>query len=155
MMASAKVSHCQNTHDAWRMLRLCNFVAHCTALLYHITVEVDLALLPPEARTFIPEGATAEINCTADSSQSPAWTIQLPGQSLPLQFPVGRSRMTLNNRGFYELPELDSGVTRIIRLLLNNTMNNNGSVIGCIDTDSGNTIVQTSLHIYGIIKANV
>ena len=106
-------------------------------------------LLPPEARTFIPEGSRAVINCTADSSQSPAWVIQLPGQSLQLQFPVGGSRTTLNNRGFYELPELDSGVTRIIRLLLNNTMSNNGSVIGCIDSNSGNTIAQTSLHIYG------
>ena len=111
-------------------------------------------LLPPEARTFIPEGSRAEINCTAYSNQSPAWIIQVPGQSLPLQFPVGGSRTTLNNRGFYELPclvaELDSGVTRIIRLLLNNTMSNNGSVIGCADTNSGNTIAQTSLHVYGI-----
>ena len=93
--------------------------------------------LPPEARTFIPEGSRAVINCTANSNQSPAWAIQLPGRSLPLQFLIEASMTTLNNRGFYEiLPELDSGVRRILRLLINSTLSNNGTVVGCVDAGS-------------------
>ena len=57
--------------------------------------------------------ATVEINHT-QGSQFPAWTIQLPDKGFPLQFPVIGNRMTLNDRGFYELQEVDLGGTRII-----------------------------------------
>ena len=118
-------------------------------MLFLVTVEVDFVLLPPEAMTFIPEGSTSVINCTADSNQSPAWAIQLPGQNFQLQFPIEASKMSLNNRGFYELPELDLGERIIIRLLLNNTMSNNGTVVGCIDAGLGVAIAQTAVNVYG------
>ena len=47
-------------------------ISFYTVLIFFAVVEVDLALLPLEVMTFIPEGSTSEINCTADSSQSPA-----------------------------------------------------------------------------------
>ena len=57
--------------------------------------------------------------------------------------------MVLNNRGFYEiLPELDLG-ERIIRLLINNTMSNNGTIIRCIDAGLGVAIAQTTVNVYG------
>ena len=58
--------------------------------------------------------------------------------------------MTLNNNGFYELQEVDTGETEIIRLLINSTMGANGSSVACVDTSDGNAIIgQTSLQVYG------
>ena len=77
------------------------FVGHNYALY---TVDVNLVRSLP--RTFIPEGAIVEINCTAESSQFPSWMIELPGQGISLLFLIGGNRMTLNNNGFYELQEV-------------------------------------------------
>ena len=49
---------------------------------YGCTVEVAL---PWEPNTYIPQKSVVHINCTAETSQNPGWSIQPPGRSGTLQ----------------------------------------------------------------------
>ena len=106
--------------------------------------------LPWESNTYIPKQASVYINCTAESSQNPGWTIQLPGRSGTLQFAFPASIRTLNDHGFYQLPEVDLGMTmKIIQLLINSTMGINGTVIRCDNIGTAALIAQTKFFVYG------
>ena len=113
-------------------------------LSVHIsTVSVSL---PWESYTYIPQESSVYINCTTESSQNPGWTIQLPSQTATLQFTFPASIRTLNDHIFYQLPEIDLGMTmKTIRLLINSTMRINGTVVRCDDTGTAILITHTTL----------
>ena len=99
--------------------------------------------------TFIPQGSSIHINCTADSGQSPLWSIRLTDSSVIfLQFTFPASEDLLNSHGFYEIPQEDS---ELIRLIINSTQDNNGTLIRCIDGGSLESpiIFETTLIVYG------
>ena len=105
--------------------------------------------MPWDSYTYIPQESSVYINCTAESSQNPGWTIQLPGRTATLQFTFPASISTLNDRGFYLLPEIDLGMTmKTIQLLINSTIGINGTVVRCDDTGTGNLIAHTTLFVF-------
>ena len=105
---------------------------------------------PWETNTYIPQGSSVYVNCTAERRENPAWTIQLPGRTSRLQFTFEASITTLNNQSFYQLTEVDLGMTvKTIRVLMNSTMGNNGTVIRCEDVGTGTSIAETTLIVYG------
>ena len=116
-----------------------------TLVLCYNNYTVGVNLVQSLPRTFIPEGARVEMNCTAESSQTPVWSIELPGQGISLLFLIEGNRMTLNNNGFYELQEVDVGETNIIRLLINSTVGANGTSVACVDSSDGNAILKAIL----------
>ena len=90
------------------------------------------------------------VNCTAETSQNPGWTIQLPGRSGTLQYTFEESIRTLNDHGFYQLPDIDLGMTmKTIQLFINSILGINGTVVRCDDTGTGNLIAQTILLVQG------
>ena len=116
-------------------------------MIYNCAVGVAL---PWETNTYIPQGSSVYINCTAERSQNPAWAILLPGRTTHLQFTFEQSIRTLNDQGIYQLTEIDLRMTvKIIRLLINNTIGNNGTVVRCDDIGAGTLIEQTTLIVNG------
>ena len=99
------------------------------------------------SRTYIPQSSVVEVNCTAESSQNPVWSISLPNQTNPLQFTFEASINRLNSQGFHELDAVDSGMVKIIQLLINNTRGETGTVVACDNAALGITIAQTTLVI--------
>ena len=83
---------------------------------------------------FVPQDATVQINCTADSN-SPFWAIDLANDSTSVQYQFGRSDQIeiLNAHGIYELSRIETPETIIMRLLINNTEVNNQTEIHCSD----------------------
>lgn len=110
------------------------------------TVEVTL---PWQRYTYSQPGSSVIVNCTTESSDNPAWSIQLPGHENFLQFTFTASIETLNNQGFYELLEEEFGTETAIQLQINNTLGKNGTVIRCYDTGLSNTIAETILIVDG------
>ena len=59
---------------------------------------------------------------------------------------------TLNDHGFYQLSEIDLGISmRTIQLLINSTnvARINGTVVRCDDTGEAASVSQTTLIFYG------
>ena len=105
--------------------------------------------------TFVPQGSSVHITCTADSGQSPLWSIQLTDSSDNFfQFTFLPSEILLNLHGFYDVPTDDSG---IIQLIINSTQDNNRTLIRCIDGGSlqESTIFETTLIVYGRYYADI
>ena len=101
----------------------------------------------PRPNVFAPENSTVLINCTT-TSDSPLWSIDLAsdGSNSQLQFPTRAEN--LNAHGVYELPSINkTGMPPTLRLLINDTASNNGTVIVC---DDGNDIFETTLYVYGM-----
>ena len=123
---------------------------HCTDHISYAPNMYAVGVAPPwEMNTFVPQGSSIHINCTANSGQSPLWSIRLTDSSDNfLHFPFPASQDLLNNHGFYEIPQDDS---EIIRLIVNSTQDNNGTLIRCIDGGSleSPTIYETTLIVYG------
>ena len=106
------------------------------------TVEVAF---PWQRYTYSQPGSSVIVNCTTKSSDiSAVWLIRLPGRENFNQFAIPASRMTLNDKGFYEF-----GADTIIQLQINNTVGKNGTVIRCIDASSSTTIAETILIVDG------
>ena len=106
-----------------------------------------------ERTTYVPQDSSVLMNCTANSSvHSPVWSILLSGTTAITQFSFPRSIMLLNSRGFYEvmLPGVQPGALKTIQLLINNTEENNGTLIKCNDVVSSTLFSETTLVIYGI-----
>ena len=105
--------------------------------------------LPWESITYIPQQSFVYINCTAES-QDILWTIELPGRDTQNQFTHEALIRILNERGFYELTEINVGTTmKTIRLFINSILENNGTVVRCGDIGSGMVIAQTTLILFG------
>ena len=115
--------------------------------MYNCTVRVAL---PWETNTYIPQGSSVYVNCTAERRENPVWAILLPGRTTQLRFTFEQSNRTLNDQGIYQLMEIDLGMTvKTIRLLINSTIENNGTVVRCDDIGAGTLIAQTTLIVYG------
>ena len=72
------------------------------------------------------------------------------GYATALQFTFQGSIRTLNDYGFYQLPESDVGITMTtIQLLINSTVGINETVVRCDDTGTGNLIARTILLVEG------
>ena len=113
------------------------------------TVEVAL---PWERNTYVPQGSSVRVNCTANSSeQSPVWSILLSGKTAISQFSFPETIRLLNNRGFYQVmvPEVQPGAPKTIALFINSTEENNGTVIKCSDVGSAALFSETNLIVYG------
>ena len=110
------------------------------------TVEVAL---PWQSYTYSQPGSSVIVNCTTETSNNPAWAIQIPGRENFNQFTSLASAGALNMQGFYELLEEQFGVEITIQLLINNTLGKNGTVIRCIDLVMSNTVAETMLIIDG------
>ena len=78
---------------------------------------------------FVPQDAYVLINCSSDSSSPPIWSIDLANDSSSVQLQFATRKDQLNSRGFYniEIP----GIPLTSTLLINETANNNGTVIFC------------------------
>ena len=105
---------------------------------------------PWEEYTYIPKHSTVILNCTVADDRTPAWTIKLSSNqtaAVSLQFTSAPITMTLNERGFYELPSKENGT---ILLLVNMTTGvNNGTEIQCINPATSAVISKTFLIVYG------
>ena len=126
--------HCEGKNII-RFQRDHNRVYQCYYKFMIVTVA------PPwEVTTYIPQGSSVHVRCTATNNrQRPTWSIN-PASSenfLPISL--------LSQHGFYEIPQDDVAV---IELIMNTTMDINGTVIRCIDTSSSNfaTIYETTLY---------
>ena len=116
---------------------------------YHRNYAVEVAL-PWESFTYVSQESPVYINCTAESSQNPGWTIQLPGRTAILQFTFPESIRTLNDHGFYQLSEVDLRMTmKTIQLLINSTVGINGTLVKCDNLGEATLIAQTILVVYG------
>lgn len=92
------------------------------------------------------------MNCTADSnSPSIFWTIDLSSHPSVVPFQFGTGRATLNAAGFYELSDIKSvnKNTTTLKLLINDTANNNGTIIHCTHGALLSTTFTTSLFVLG------
>jgi hypothetical protein len=100
----------------------------------------------PMPHVLVPIGSNVEINCTAatDTTDPPFWAIDLAADSSDalLQFATGKGR--LNAHGVYELPPIETPLT--LRLLINDTANNNQTEIIC---DNGAQSITTVLYMFG------
>ena len=83
----------------------------------------------PVPALFVPSDAYVLMNCSSDSSSPPVWLIDLANDFSPVQLQFATRKDQLNSRGFYkiEIP----GMPLTSTLLINETANNNGTVIFC------------------------
>ena len=118
-------------------------------LLALVLVRVPAESPWPET-LYAPHNASIYINCTLgrESQETPFWAISLADIDTELQFFAPSQRQRLNNRGLYELPQIETpGMPPILRLFINNTSVNNNTVIKCSSLNDG--IHQTTLYLYG------
>lgn len=95
----------------------------------------------------IPQSSVVKVNCTAESTQNPVWTIYLPGKENPAQFTFTGSIRILNDRGFFMLEDIHFGNVTITQLMINTMGGINGTVIRCFNPDTSMTIAETTLVI--------
>lgn len=110
--------------------------------------------LPWEEKIFLPKGSLVLINCTADTINESdienilEWSIRLPGREIDDRFTNPLQRKILNNGGFYELAPINTPVG-IIQLVINNTNDNNGTVLRCANLLTGQLLQETTLLVHG------
>ena len=94
----------------------------------------------------VPQNSTIIINCTTDSD-TPFWSIDPAGDQLGMTFIQFATRSEeLKAHGVYELPRIETpGMPPTLRLLINDTENNNQTVIQCVGS---NVLHQTT--VYGV-----
>ena len=92
---------------------------------------------------FAPQNSSVYIDCTTRSeSDEPFWSVQLADFAAFLSFSNGRT--TLNGHGVYAIETASS----TLRLLINSTDLNNGTVIQCV-YGGGRELQETTLYVYG------
>ena len=114
---------------------------------------------PWQPQTNIPQNSLIYATCTSDteSAQSLYWSILLANVSTFSQFDGTSNSRFLNERGIYEI---EQETLETIRLLINNTEGNNGTMIVCsaIDINTANiiTISETTLIVPGkfLLRSN-
>ena len=87
----------------------------------------------PTPFLFVPPKSSVQINCLADStSLSGFWAIDLASDSSRVPFQFATQGAILNTHGVYELPPIHASEnSTILRLLVNDTVKNNGTIIHC------------------------
>ena len=99
---------------------------------------------------YVPQDAHVMMNCTADGNSPPFWSIDLANDSLIVQLQFGSREEQLNSYGFYEVPQIEIlGMPLILRLLINETSRNNGTVIFC---SRDKVELRTTLSVFGKIS---
>ena len=87
----------------------------------------------------MPEGSTVHIDCTtALSSVTPYWSIDLAGDTASTHYQFSTRKSILNSYGVYELASIGTprvSPTLTLRLKINNTAQNNGTVVYCESGD--------------------
>ena len=107
----------------------------------------------PKPFLLVPQKSNIYMNCTVKSTSLFFWSINLANDSLSVQFQFGTGRSVLNAHGVYELPQSEiSEETTILRLLINDTARNNGTVIHCTRTVSDS--IATTLFVLGKSTSN-
>ena len=117
----------------------------CLLAIHTYIYQYFLVTLPSpwQESTFLPQHLLIQMTCTGDSNQNPYWSVHLADREISIWFP---SRL-LNDHCIYEI---DHETTDTIWLLINCTIEgNNGTVVRCVDGNSGNTIAETTLIIHG------
>ena len=83
----------------------------------------------------------------SNSMHSALWSIDLASDGLSTQQEFSTRRELLNQHGVYELPRIESaGMPPTLRLLINDTASNNGTVIDCMGDD---VAVRTTVFVHG------
>ena len=84
----------------------------------------------------MPQDATVQIHCTADSPS--IWGIDLASDNSSFQYQFERRGQIekLNAHGVYELPTIETPEMIIVRLLINDTAVNNQTKIVCSSEQS-------------------
>ena len=101
-----------------------------------------------DMKTYVPHNSSLLINCSSDSTtQEAVWSIMLAGSNSIVRFKLGS--VPLNRRGLYKLSNITTGDRNIIRLLVNSTEENNGTVVQCVDIKTANIISVTTIMVYG------
>ena len=97
----------------------------------------------------MPQNSVAHINCSFvnHESQHVLWSIQLAGSRSISQFAV--SKVLLNSRGLFEQSSVSMDRKTTIRLILNSTDENNGSVVQCDEAKSASILFATTITVYG------
>jgi hypothetical protein len=113
------------------------------------TFAVEVSL-PWEDKTFIPQGSSVLISCTADTSsesdiENLEWSIRLPDREIEDNFENEQKEKILNGRGFYELPP----TAEATRFIINNTDGIDGTVLKCADIQAGQLLQKTTLLVQG------
>lgn len=102
---------------------------------------------------FVPQGSSVRISCTADSnSPSIFWSIDLASHPSTVQFQFGTGSAALHAAGVYELSDIKSDSKKVttLRLLINDTAMNNGTIIHCTHGQLSSPITATtSLFVFG------
>ena len=103
----------------------------------------------PTPVLYIPQDVHVMMSCRADGNSPPFWSIDLANDSSPVQLQFGSRQEQLNSFGFYEVPQIEiSGIPLILRLLINETARNNGTVIFC---SRDKMELHTTLSVFGKI----
>ena len=94
----------------------------------------------PTPNLFVPLTSTVTINCALNGSD-PYWAVDLAndGDTSQKQFiDNGGQRVTLNYYGVYQI-EPQSGMPQTLRLLINDTASNNGTLVVCAPSQGRST----------------
>ena len=94
----------------------------------------------------VPSDSIVEIHCTATSG-SLFWSVDLAADNPSVyqyRTDVQVDREDLNAYGVYELPRIETEMTPVLRLAINNTFMNNGTRISC-----NRGALDTTLFVYG------
>jgi hypothetical protein len=108
----------------------------------------------PEPHLFVPRDSTVEMHRTAgERSYSPYWLIDLANdtKSFPLQF---NQEKQLNSHNVYQLHRWETpGMPPTLRLLMNDTVRNNGTKIQCDRSETSEST--TTLYVIGMAYNNI
>ena len=120
------------------------------ALQFHVLNSVLLFAVMvsepwPVPVLFVPQDAYVLMNCSSDSSSPPIWSIDLANDSSSVQLQFATRKDQLNSRGFYNIET--PGMPLISTLLINETANNNGTVIFC----TGEEALHITFSVFGKI----
>ena len=102
---------------------------------------------PWQANTYIPQNSLIYVTCNSERDQGPHWLILLANKTAAIDFDYLSSAKLLNDRGIYKI-EQQTNVT--LRLLINSTESNNGTMIQCNDANTGGRISETTIIIPGM-----
>ena len=104
-----------------------------------------------EAYTYIPQGSTVHMKCTAtNDGQSPFWSIKLRESENFRSFLEPFSKRFLNDDGFYEVRQDNSNTNGVLQMIINDTQQINETVIRCVDGGSleSPTMLETIIIVY-------
>ena len=104
----------------------------------------------PTPFLFVPPKSSVQINCLADSTSLFFWAIDLASHSSHVQFQFATQGAILNTHGVYELPPIHTSEnSTILRLLVNDTVKNNETIIHCTPAALTSDSIDTTLFVLG------